>query len=147
MRVRSLPFLLSLHLKPSLSFGLVPLLYHSPLPPQPISSNLYELVVTATRIKKDEEFRCPGEGAFGDKVDCDKYYVCQEEGGKGDEFSCLFPLTGLLFSPADSSCQYAAKVLCAGDAQEDSEFQAVEADYDVESTVKRKELSQTMITA
>ena len=109
-----------------------PVFYHSPLPPQPLTGSLYDLVMDLTRTK-DQEFLCETEGVFPNIADCSKYFVCDKEGDKGKEFDCLFPLTGLLFSPSSSSCQYAAKVVCAGDQlEEDSEFEAVEAEYEVE---------------
>merc|ERR1711990_722299 len=78
-------------------------------------------------------FTCEAEGTFPHPLDCSKYYLCDKDKEEGEEFDCLYNLTGLFFNKETGQCDWAAKTVCFSQKGDD-DIEAVEAeiDYDCE---------------
>lgn len=92
-------------------------------------------------LEKLLKFSCPevaeqrlekGEVAYPHPRDCSKYYVC-DVNGTAEEYDCLFPLTGLLFSASTGSCEWASQVHCFGlDAELGEDIEAVVEEEEID---------------
>merc|ERR1711962_130105 len=112
-----------------------PVYYHTGVHPEPWSLGpLLEKIFTFTcpELETTSSKLLEGERAFPHPRDCSKYYVC-DENGTAEEYDCLFKYTGLLFSAATGSCDWASKVYCFGLEEElAGDIEAVEEEEEIE---------------
>jgi len=107
---------------------------HGPGDSHDTGAAIQTILSSLGKQNNETKFTCEEEGSFPHPLLCTKYYLCEED-LEPREYECFYDLTGLLFDAVTRSCVWAAKAKCF--TEEDSIFQAVEAEYEPDFECKK----------